>query len=132
MDRHLEKPPGSPARDVGPPAPPDLPDPMYPAPSALAEVFVWKFPSGGQPEGMPVTTGNRTNLLRQPGPIAAGAKISVPPHESGKLLRTIENITLGASWAGGVTGTFFGAAATHLPSAGTVTLIVLEVLIPPI
>lgn len=129
MDRHLEKPPGSPARDVGPPA---QPDPMYPDPSASAEVYVWKIPPGGQPAGAPVTTGDRANMLRQLGPIAAGVKINVHPRESGKLLRTVENITLGVSWAGGVTGTFFGAAATHLPSAGTITLIVLEILIPPI
>jgi hypothetical protein len=131
MDRPLEKPQGSPARDVGPPGPPD---PTSEEPSASAEVYVYKIPSGDEPRETPNTAGNkgsRADMLRPLGPIAAGIRVKVPPGESGKLLRAIENITLGTTWAGGVTGTFFGAAAAHLPAAGTITLIVLEILVPP-
>jgi hypothetical protein len=132
MDRPLEKPSESPARDVGPPGPPD---PRYEEPSASAELYLYKIPAGNEPGKTLVTTGNdgsRTNMPWLLGPIGAVVRVKVPPGESGKLLRTIENIALGATWAAGVTGTFFGAAAAHLPPAGTVTAILLEILVPPV
>lgn len=131
MDRPLEQPPGSPARDTGPPRPPV---PMFEEPSASAEVYVYKIP-GDEFGGTSVTarTGwSRTNKPRLLGPIAAGIRIKVPPGESGRLLGTIERITLGTTWAAGVTGTFFGATAAHVPPAGTIAVIVLEIIVPPV
>jgi hypothetical protein len=132
MDRPLEKPPGSPARDTGPPGPSV---PTFEEPSASAEVYVYKIPLGDELGGTSVTAGarwSRTNMPRLLGPIAAGMRVKVPPGESGRLLRMIERITLGATWAAGVTGTFFGAAAAHLPPAGTVAVLLLEITVPPV
>jgi hypothetical protein len=54
------------------------------------------------------------------------------PLQIRRLLRTIERITLGATWAAGVTGTFFGATPAHLPPAGTFAVILLEIIVPPV
>jgi hypothetical protein len=107
---------------------------MFEEPSASAEVYVYKVP-GDESGGTSVTarTGwSRTNTPRLFGPIAAGIRIKVPPGESGRLLRTIERITLGTTWAAGVTGTFFGATAAHVPPVGTIAVIVLEIIVPPV
>lgn len=132
MDLPLEKPPGSPARDAGPPGPSD---PRFEEPSAFAEVYVYKIPPSGEPGGTSFfarTTGSRTTTSRLLGPIAAGMRVKVSPGESGKLLRTIEHITLGTTWAAGVTGTWFGATAAHMPWPGTLAAVVLEITVPPI
>jgi hypothetical protein len=71
----------------------------------------------------------------QPGPRSA-IFIALEPEDpgdgAGRKLRTLERITLAAVWATAVICTLFGAGSAHLPPAGTIILVVLEIVIPPV
>jgi hypothetical protein len=129
MDHPLEKPAGSPVSQTGPP-----PDPEYEAPTAAAEVF-WHLQTGEEHavEATKSTTGQESPEKRRLyRPLTARMGIKVPADASDRLLTTVENVTLGFTWSGTVLGTLFGAGAAHLPPAGTLTVVVLEVLGPPV
>jgi hypothetical protein len=78
-------------------------------------------------------TGNRAlTWLRRLVPAAVWVRVIVSDAEVGRLLRTLERITLAVTWPAAVIGTLFGAAAAHLPPAGTTIVVVLEIAIPTV
>jgi hypothetical protein len=65
-------------------------------------------------------------------PAAIAFWITVPAADSVPLLRMLERITFAIAWPSGVIGTLFGAAAAHLPPAGTTVVVALEVVVPAV
>jgi hypothetical protein len=65
-------------------------------------------------------------------PAAIGLRVTVPATESGPMLRMLERVTFAIAWPTGVIGSLFGAAAAHLPTAGTTVVVVLEIVIPAV
>ena len=130
MDHPVEKPMGSPARQTGPP--PD-PDPEYGPPTEDATTYVYLQTGEDRPgKNTNRSIGKRTRMMRLLGPLTVRLGIRVPAAASEHMLSAFEDIALGGTWAGTVTGTLFGGAAAHLPPAGTLTAVVLEILAPPV
>jgi hypothetical protein len=65
-------------------------------------------------------------------PAAIGLRVTVPATESEPMLRMLERVTFAIAWPTGVIGSLFGAAAAHLPAAGTTLVVVLEIVIPAV
>lgn len=126
MEHPLEQPTGSPTREPGPP------DPDFPLPSAEAELYVHMEPRREQPAEASGTESTHQGLIKKLGPFTARLRMQMPGTASEHMLGTVERISLGVTWAGTVIGTFYAAGAAHLPPAGTVTVVVLEILVPPV
>jgi hypothetical protein len=126
VEHPLEKPTDSPARETGPP------DPDFPPPSADAELYVYLESRGEQPAEAPGMESTHQGLIKKLGPFTARFRMKMPGTASEHMLGTIERISLGVTWAGTVIGTFYAAGAAHLSPEGTLTVVVLEILVPPV
>jgi hypothetical protein len=132
--RSLPPAPGSP----GSPAPqsPQSPEnPENPEPTPAAEIFIVLIPGNsteGQQDIVEWTGSRRLAWLRRLGPKAFGVGISVPPAQASQLLRVFERVALAGMWQATVIGSLVGAAAAHLPPAGTTIVVVLEIVTPPV
>jgi hypothetical protein len=108
---------------------------VLPEPSGKAElhIIVKQDESPDVPEGnVDWTASPMLRWLRWLVPSTAEVWVTVPGTEADRLLRMLERITVAVTWPATVIGTLFGAAAAHLPPAGTITVVVLEIAAPPV
>ena len=104
-------------------------------PTAEAELHILLRRDGapdGRQDGAGWTANRALTWLRRLVRAAGWVRVIVSDAEAGRLLRTLERITLTVAWPTAIIGTLFGAAAAHLPSAGTTIVVVLEIAIPPV
>lgn len=106
---------------------------VLPEPSSMAELHIIVKRDEG-PDAPEVRVGWPANhlfgWLRWLLPATAEARVTIPGTEAGLLLGMLERITVAVTWSATVIGTLFGASAAHLPPAGTITIVVLEILAP--
>ena len=116
------------------PAGPEPPGADGQQPTAAAEIYIVLIPSHlpeGQQEGADWAGHRGLAKLRRFGP-AVRVGVTVPPAQASQLLRVFERIALAVTWQATVIGSLVGAAAAHLPPAGTTIVVVLEIAIPPV
>jgi hypothetical protein len=104
------------------------------APSGAARLHVIvRRDEGLDRDGGEAWVGNRVlGWLRFIIPATAEALVTVPDAEAGRLLRMLERAAAAVTWSATVIGTLFGASAAHLPPIGTVIVVVLEIVVPPV
>lgn len=90
------------------------------------------YPAVGQQDGADGPGSRRSVELRRFGPAAVQMGIRVPPAQASQLLRVFERVVPWVTWQATVIGSLFGAAAAHLPPAGTTAVVVLEIVTPPL
>ncbi len=90
------------------------------------------YPAAGQQDSADGSGSRRPVELRRLGPAAIQMGIRVPPAQANQLLRVFERVVPWVTWQATVIGSLFGAAAAHLPPAGTTAVVVLEIVTPPV
>lgn len=106
-------------------------EPQKPSGAAQLHIIVKRDEGPDEPQGGKDWAGN-LGWLRWLIPAKAEALVTVPDAEAGRMLRMLERAVTALPWSATVIVTLFAAPAAHLPPIGTIIVVVLEIVVPPL
>jgi hypothetical protein len=106
-------------------------EPQDPSGAARLHIIVRRDEDPDDPQGGKGWAGN-LGWLRWLIPAKAEALFTLPGAEAGRMLRMLERAGTAVTWSVTVIVTLFGAATAHLPPIGTIIIVVLEIVVPPL
>jgi len=106
-------------------------EPQKPSGAAQLHIIVKRDEGPDDPQSGKGWAGN-LGWLRWLIPAKAEAMVTVPGAEAGRMLRMLERAGIAVTWSATVIVTLFGASTAHLPPIGTIIVVVLEIVVPPV
>ena len=86
-------------------------------------------PRRGRAAEQPTAKARLVISLRPTGHVETKGDFTVPASQSGALIRAFERLSMAVVGAGLLVGTFYGAAAAHLPPTYTTVIVGMELLL---